>query len=81
LMAVMLDHELENPGPILIQDYGGGVLCIRHQNGRYQGRCLFSEAETELMIPTVYKKEAQEVPQRVLDRARARLKSIGRNGE
>ena len=80
-MTVMIAHEQEMPGPIKVQSYGGGVLCIRHVSGHYQGRCLFAETSDELVILTVYKKETQEVPQHVLERAQSRLRSVKENPE
>jgi len=76
LISVMTAHEREEAGPIKIQTYGGGISCIRHISGRYQDRCLFAETADDLVILTVYKKETQEIPQHILERAQSRLKSI-----
>ena len=67
----------ENPSPAQIDDYGDGIKRLRHIKSNYQGRLLFftvdrSAGFERLVALTVYKKEGQDVPQNVLERARAR---------
>ncbi len=52
-------------------------MCIRHVKPRYKGRGLYyvggsGPGYQKLWILTVYKKESQEVPKRILERARQR---------
>ncbi len=58
-----------------IKNYGGDLLMIK---GRGQGRCLFFSREVvddveQLIVFLIYKKESQEVPDRVLRTARERM--------
>ena len=59
-----------------VKDYGDGLMMIK---GGRQGRCLwFHEGEAEnglriLIALLIYKKESQEVPDRILRTARARM--------
>lgn len=80
LIAVMDHYEtvgFEDPKPAKVQDYGDGIRSIRHVKPNYKGRALYYVGETrsgyqKLWILTVYKKESQEVPKHVLERARSR---------
>ncbi len=80
LIAVMDHYEtvgFDDPKPAKIQDYGEGIRSIRHVRPNYKGRALFYVGESspgyqKLWILTVYKKESQEVPRNVLDRAKTR---------
>ena len=70
----------------VVQDYGGGILAIKDNSGG-QGRCLFfaraqhvlesGESVERLVALVFYKKESQDVPKRVLELARRRLKEAG----
>jgi phage-related protein len=67
-----------NPSPAQVDDYGGGLYRLRHVKPAYQGRLIFFAAEKaagieRLVVLTVYKKESQDVPKHVLDRARSRM--------
>jgi len=84
ILAVVMDRYqdvgFDDPRPAKVQDYGEGIKCIRHIKGNYKGRALFYVGESisgyqKLWILTVYRKESQEVPQHVLDRAKARRAS------
>lgn len=60
--------------PVLVEDYGQGIRCLRDVNAQYQGRCLFFVAEARpgyqrLVVVAFYKKEADRVPKRILDKA------------
>jgi hypothetical protein len=66
-----------NPSPAQVDDYGGGLFRLRHIKPTYQGKLIFFAAERaagseRLVVLTVYKKESQNVPKTVLDRARSR---------
>ena len=59
-----------------VKNYGGDLLMIK---GRGAGRCLFFVREVvddieRLIVLLVYKKESQDVPERVLKTARERLR-------
>lgn len=64
-----------------VKAYEGGLMMIK---GSRQGRCLwFHEGDFEdgvriLTALLVYKKESQEVPERVLRTAKARMKQVER---
>jgi phage-related protein len=83
LVTVMDHYEtvgFDDPKPAKVQDYGDGIRCIRHVKPNYRGRGLFYVGQTgpgyqKLWILTVYKKESQEVPKHVLERAKARKTS------
>lgn len=83
LIAVMDHYEtvgLDDPRPAKVQDYGEGIRCIRHVKPNYKGRGLFYVGVTgpgyqKLWVLTVYKKESQEVPRHILERARSRKAS------
>ncbi|CAN5553241.1 hypothetical protein BH11ARM2_BH11ARM2_16240 [soil metagenome] len=67
-----------NPSPAQIDDYGEGLYRLRHIKPVYQGRLIFFAVERvagyeRLVVLTVYKKEGQDVPTRVIERARARM--------
>lgn len=80
LVALMEHYEtagLGDPSPAKIQDYGNGILSIRHIKPAYQGRVLFYVQETrekyqKLCVLTCYKKESQDVPRHILERAKNR---------
>lgn len=78
----LLEHYrtvgLGNPSPAQVDDYGDGLYRLRHIKPAYQGRLIFFAVERvagfeRLVVLTVYKKQSQEVPQNVLDRARTRM--------
>ena len=80
-LIVVMDHYetvgFEDPRPAKVQDYGDGIRCIRHFKSNYKGRGLFYIGESSagyqmLWILTVYKKESQEVPKHIIERAKAR---------
>jgi phage-related protein len=83
LIAIMNGYEtvgFGNPSPAKIQDYGEGIKSIRHFKPSYKGRGLFYVGESgagyqKLWILTVYKKESQEVPKHILERAKSRKAS------
>lgn len=78
LVALLGNYEVVghgDPHPAKVQDYGAGILCIRHVKAAYQGGALFYVQESsagfqKVCILTRYKKPRQEVPRNVLDRAR-----------
>jgi len=80
LIAVIGRYEevgFDDPKPAKVQDYGDGIKCIRHVKPNYQGRCLFYMGDSapgyqKLWILTIYKKETQEMPKQVLERAKSR---------
>jgi phage-related protein len=80
LIATMDHYEtvgFQDPKPAKVQDYGDGARCIRHIKSNHKRRVLFYVGQADsgyqkLWILTVYKKETQEVPKHVMDRARAR---------
>ena len=83
----LLEHYkvagLGNPSPAMIDDYGEGLFRLRHIKSAYQGRLLFFAVERvagyeRLVVLTVFKKQSQDVPQNVLDRARSRMKDYKR---
>jgi hypothetical protein len=63
-----------------VKNYGDDLMMIK---GSKQGRCLWfaigeSQNGVEILIALlVYKKEGQEVPARVMERARERLRRYG----
>jgi hypothetical protein len=80
-LVVLMDYYetvgLGGPSPAKIQNYGDGIMCIRHIKPAYNGRALFYAGESRsgyqlLWLLTVYKKESQEVPKQILERARER---------
>ncbi len=76
---------LSNPAPALIDDYGGGIKRLRHVKPAYQGRLIFFIVDRtagfeRLVVLTVYKKQSQDVPQNILDRAKARKAEYERGG-
>ena len=81
LIAVMEHYEQvghTDPGPAVIDGYGGGIMRIRHARQACQGRALFYVAASEpnrqdLIVLTVYKKESRRTPVAVLSRARMRM--------
>lgn len=81
LLAVMEHYRmvgLSNPAPAMIDDYGDGIKRLRHVSGAYQGRTLFFAVDRtkgfeRLVVLTVFKKESQSVPKRILERARTRI--------
>ncbi len=83
LIVVMGRYEevgFDDPKPAKVQDYGEGIKCIRHVKPNYKGRGLFYVGESgtgyqKLWVLTVYKKESQEVPKHVLERAKTRMVS------
>ena len=80
LLALMEHYRtvgLDNPSPAMVDDYGDGIKRLRHIKSAYQGRLLFFAVDRtagfeRLIALTVYKKESQDVPQNVLDRAKSR---------
>src|SRR5580704_11709269 len=88
LMAVMEHYRtvgLGNPSPAQIDVYGGGIRRLRHIKPAYQGRLLFFVADRaaeieRLVVLTVFKKQSQDVPKYVLDRAEARKVQFERRG-
>lgn len=68
-----------NPSPAMVDDYGDGLYRLRHIKVAYKGRLIFFSIDRagnydRLVVFTVYKKESQDVPQNVMDRARRRMK-------
>ena len=80
LTALMIHYQTcgtGNPAPVQIDDYGDGILRLRHIKPAYQGRMLFfcvdqSSSKARLIILAIYKKEGDAVPARVLRTARTR---------
>lgn len=65
--------------PILIEDYGDGIKCLRDVNAQFQNRTLFFVAESgpgyQLIVFVLhYKKETAKVPRRILELAKQRMK-------
>src|SRR5438309_11881175 len=63
--------------PILIEDYANDIRCLRDENTKHQGRCLFFVAESrkdyqKLVIVRIYKKETAKVPSAILKTAMER---------
>lgn len=62
-----------------VKDYGGGLSRLKARN-QTAGRCLFAvrrERDTERLIALLfYKKETDEAPAALLDRARKRMVAI-----
>jgi len=86
LMGHYRTAGLNNPAPALIDDYGGGIKRLRHVKPAYQGRLIFfavdrTEGFERLVVLTVYKKEGQDIPQNVIDRAKARKAEYERRGK
>jgi phage-related protein len=81
LLSLMEHYEtvgFGNPSPAQIDDYGDGIYRLRHIKPAYQGRLIFFAVERvagleKLVVLTVFKKQSQDVPQNVLDRARVRM--------
>lgn len=78
----LLEHYkaagLGNPSPAMIDDYGDGLYQLRHIKPAYQGRLIYFATERvagfeRLVVLTVFKKQGQDVPQNVLERARSRM--------
>lgn len=66
-----------NPSPAMINDYSDGLKRMRHIKPAYKGRLLFFVADRtpdyeRLVVLTVFKKESQDVPRSVLERAAIR---------
>ena len=88
LLALMEHYRTvghANPSPVMIDDYGDGIKRLRHIKPAYQGRLLFfaidrTSGSERLVALTVYKKQSQDVPKSVLDRAKARKAQFERNG-
>jgi len=80
LVALMMHFEkcgLGNPSPAQIDDYGDGILRIRHIKPAYQGRAIYFASERtygfeKLVILLVFKKETQKTPASVLETAKRR---------
>lgn len=75
----------DNPSPVMIDDYGGGIKRLRHIKPAYQGRLLFftmdrTAAFERLVALTIYKKQSQDVPRNVLERAKSRKAQFERKG-
>ena len=86
-LLALLEHYrnagLGNPSPAQIDDYGEGLYRLRHIKPAYQGRLLFFAIERvagfeRLVVLTVFKKQSQDVPQNILDRARSRMSEYRR---
>jgi phage-related protein len=63
--------------PIVVKTYQEAIRMIKHSSKSRQGRCLFYVSESgkqyeELTILTIYKKESQDVPKTILERAKKR---------
>jgi phage-related protein len=72
-----------NPSPAQVNDYGDGIKRLRHIKAAYQGCLLYFAVERaagfeRLVALTVYKKQSQDVPQQVIERAKARKARFGR---
>ena len=70
----------------MVDDFGDGIKRLRHIKPAYQGRMLFfavdrSPGFERLVALTVYKKEGQEVPRNVFDRAKARKAQFEKKGK
>jgi phage-related protein len=62
-----------------VDDYGDGLYRLRHVKLAYQGRLIFFAVDRaagfeRLVVLTVYKKQTQKVPARVLETAKRRKK-------
>jgi phage-related protein len=84
LMEHFAEVGLGNPSPVQIDDYGIGIYRLRHIKPAYQGRLLYFAVERSagferLIVLTVFKKENQEVPRNVLERAKSRMEIFKSN--
>lgn len=75
LKWAMENYQRMRDANYTVKNYGDDLLVIK---GREQGRCLFFspevvDGEERLIVLLIYKKESQEVPERVLKTARARM--------
>lgn len=88
LFRAMKKFGLYDPSGWVVKDYGDDLRMIKAAN-QSQGRCLFfttrevlgnnGEAHEELVVLLAYKKETQEAPAAVIERARQRMRRF-RNG-
>lgn len=87
LISVMEHYEqagFGTPYPADIADYGNEIKRIKHSKNAYQGRALFFVSESregyqKLVVLTVFKKEANKVPNHVIERARQRMQQHKEN--
>lgn len=82
-MLALIEHYQQcgfgNPSPAQVDDYGGGLYRLRHVKQAYQGRLIFFATDRvagfeRLVILVVFKKQSQDLPQKVLETARYRKK-------
>jgi len=76
LKWAMVNHQNGRELNYTLRNYGDDLLMIK---GHGQGRCLFfgkevAGDEEKLIVLLIYKKESQEVPERVLRTARDRMR-------
>ena len=86
LMHLYRDAGFGNPYPAQVDDYGDGIYRLRHVKSAYSGRLLFfavfrGHGVERLVVLTVYKKESQVTPKRVLERAKSRMAEYQKRGE
>ena len=76
LYAAMSAYAQDLPIRYVVKPYGDGLMMIKASNGT-AGRCLFfhdSESGALICVAVLfYKKESDEVPQRILSTAKARM--------
>ncbi len=80
LSSLMAHYEVcgfGNPSPVQIDDYGEGILRLRHIKPAYQGRLIFFAVDQvagfeRLVILAVFKKQGQKTPTTILETAKRR---------
>ena len=80
LSQAMLGYRKASGSGYVVKNYGRGLFMIK-DDSRGQGRCIFFSARQEqgdelLTALLVYKKESREVPARVIEAARKRLRGM-----
>src|SRR5260370_727073 len=80
LMNVYAASGVVAQPPVLVEDYGEGLLCLRHVSGTYKGRCLFfavvSMPGYQLCVALkIYRKHSQKADPRAIKQARNRMRS------
>ena len=83
LTYAMWLYGQEQEGGYVVSSYGKGLMMIKAKN-KSQGRCLFFSVTEDsdgqvLTVLLVYKKESQEVPARVLETPRDRMRGTREN--
>ncbi|CAN5436866.1 hypothetical protein BH11ARM2_BH11ARM2_31310 [soil metagenome] len=72
---------IQATSPLYIEDYGEGLLLLRHTSGAYKGRCFFvttikRKDFQKCVVLLVYRKESQKADPQAVERARRRMETI-----